>query len=182
VILFSALRAEVSHKLLYMWLLSIVVSTVYSYSWDVLKDWGLGERGAKLLRKKLIYKIPLVYYAVMISNFIMRFMWTLTISPESTGIVMNPTAFSAILAAVEIVRRSIWNIFRLENEQLNNTEHFRAVSVVVPPMQQRHDVGHKFVKWLKSLATELKSEDDPMSFNPWVDGEESSFTSTNWVN
>lgn len=38
-------------------------------------------------------------------------------------------AFSAILAAVEILRRAVWNLFRLENEQVNNVGRFRAVDV-----------------------------------------------------
>ena len=52
-------------------------------------------------------------------------MWTLTISPESVGIVLNPVIFSAILAAVEIFRRVQWNLFRVENEQINNVGKYR---------------------------------------------------------
>jgi len=72
----------------------------------------------------------------MVSNFFMRLMWTFTISPGSIGIVMNPTGFAAILAAVEIVRRAQWNLFRLENEQLNNVGKYRATNVQVPPSDQ----------------------------------------------
>ena len=44
------------------------------------------------------------------------------ISPLLTGEV-NSTLF----AFLEIVRRFIWNFFRLENEHLNNCGEFRAV-------------------------------------------------------
>ena len=66
----------------------------------------------------------------------MRLGWTLTISPGSIGIVLNPLGFAAMLATIEIVRRAQWNLFRLENEQLNNVGRFRAVNVVVPPSDQ----------------------------------------------
>jgi hypothetical protein len=65
----------------------------------------------------------------MVSNFFLRLMWTLTISPGSIGIVMDPTSFAAILAAVEISRRAQWNLFRLENEQINNVGKYRAFNV-----------------------------------------------------
>jgi hypothetical protein len=67
----------------------------------------------------------------MATNFIMRLGWTLTISPGSIGIVLNPLVFATMLSTIEIVRRAQWNLFRLENEQLNNVGHFRAVNVIV---------------------------------------------------
>jgi len=54
-------------------------------------------------------------------------MWTLTISPESTRGLIHPDIFSTLLAAIEITRRAIWNLFRLENEHLNNVDNFRAL-------------------------------------------------------
>lgn len=38
--------------------------------------------------------------------------------------------FSALLSGLEIIRRAIWNMFRLENEQISNAEQFRAVNVI----------------------------------------------------
>jgi hypothetical protein len=69
-----------------------------------------------------------------VSNLILRLAWALTISPESIGIVMDPVLFTSILAGIEIARRAQWNIFRLENEQLNNIEKYRAIEVTVPLM------------------------------------------------
>ena len=56
-------------------------------------------------------------------------MWTLTISPDAVHL----DAFVTILAVVEITRRAIWNIFRLENEQLNNCGKFRALKGNIHP-------------------------------------------------
>jgi hypothetical protein len=69
-----------------------------------------------------------------VSNLLLRLAWALTISPESLGIVMDPVLFTSLLATIEVARRAQWNIFRLENEQLNNTEKYRAVEVAVPLM------------------------------------------------
>jgi hypothetical protein len=40
------------------------------------------------------------------------------------------------LAAVEIVRRAQWNIFRVENEQINNVGKFRAVKEIPIPLEK----------------------------------------------
>lgn len=40
-----------------------------------------------------------------------------------------------LIAVIEIVRRFIWNIFRLENEHLNNCGQFRAVRDIPLPYE-----------------------------------------------
>jgi len=117
---------------LVLWILSILTSTCYTYTWDIKKDWGLGMRSNQYLRPRLLYRNKKFYYAAMVANLIMRFMWTLTISPQAMGIIINPILFATILAGVEIVRRALWNLFRLENEQLSNVGKFRAINLSLP--------------------------------------------------
>jgi hypothetical protein len=136
---------------LYAWLLSIIVSTAYTFIWDVLRDWGLWQSDSGYLRKKLIFKKPVIYYFAMVANLFMRLMWTFTISPESLGIVMSELTFASILAIVEIIRRAMWNLFRVENEQLNNVGKFRAVNVQVPPTEQE-SIGHALTPPLKTVS------------------------------
>ena len=52
------------------------------------------------------------------------------------GLILNPAMLAAILATVEIARRVQWNLYRLENEQLNNVGKYRAVNIQVPPLDQ----------------------------------------------
>jgi hypothetical protein len=68
-----------------------------------------------------IYLTQQLYYIAIVTNFAARWLWTLTVSPESLGIYseLNPLIFATILAAIEIIRRAQWNIFRVENEQIN---------------------------------------------------------------
>lgn len=46
---------------------------------------------------------------------------------------MNKILLDTSLAMLEILRRVIWNVFRLENEQLNNCGLFRATKDIPLP-------------------------------------------------
>lgn len=111
-----------------LWLVAVFLGTLYTFSWDLLKDWSLLQSGAKhrFLRSQLLYPTPW-YYAAIILNLGMRLMWTLTISPDAVRGVLHPDVFALVLALVEMTRRAMWNLFRLENEQLNNCGKFRAL-------------------------------------------------------
>ena len=56
-------------------------ATLYSYSWDIYMDWGLlrskapGKYG---LREKMNYH-QYFYYFAMVTDFILRFEWVLTL-------------------------------------------------------------------------------------------------------
>lgn len=117
------------------WFVSIFVSTVFTFAWDVIKDWSLGQRSVKhcLLRSELLYPTPW-YYTALLMNLGMRLMWTLTISPEAVRGTLHPDVFAFILAIVEVTRRAVWNMFRLENEQLNNCGKFRAIKDIPLPL------------------------------------------------
>jgi hypothetical protein len=64
----------------------------------------------------------------------MRVLWTLTISPEAINSLLHPDLFTTLLAAIEIYRRCLWNLFRVENEQLNNIGKFRALNDMPLPL------------------------------------------------
>ena len=47
-----------------LWIISMVASTLYTYSWDLFMDWGLLRRnGYKLLREETVYpsKVLIAY-------------------------------------------------------------------------------------------------------------------------
>ena len=102
------------------------VSTLYAFWWDLRMDWGLGDgdkqSGHRFLRKELRFP-PLAYYMAISSNFVFRISWAFALFPSAA----NLHYFNLPLAAVEILRRCIWNVFRLENEHLNNCGKFREV-------------------------------------------------------
>eukprot|EP01122_Echinamoeba_exundans_P013346 TRINITY_DN581_c0_g1_i1.p1 TRINITY_DN581_c0_g1~~TRINITY_DN581_c0_g1_i1.p1 ORF type:complete len:942 (+),score=153.67 TRINITY_DN581_c0_g1_i1:915-3740(+) len=119
-----------------IWFLCVFAGTVYSFVWDVIKDWSLGSISNvrhKFLRSELLYPTAW-YYTALIMNLGMRLMWTLTISPEAVRGTLHPDLFAYVLALVEMTRRAVWNMFRLENEQLNNCGKFRAIKEVPLPL------------------------------------------------
>eukprot|EP01084_Bolivina_argentea_P013344 25009_1 len=108
------------------------ISTLYAYSYDIYKDWGLlhwnENKKHKLLRKEITFP-ALYYYIAMILNLVFRIAWAVSLYPASFGIynyhLMHYVKLPLNLA--EIVRRIIWNVFRMEHEHLNNCGDFRVV-------------------------------------------------------
>ena len=72
-----------------------------------------------LLRDTLFFP-HLVYYIAMPLNFILRFAWVVTISSNLFGLSFDQTFFVLFMSSLEIIRRGIWNIFRIENEHTSN--------------------------------------------------------------
>lgn len=138
VVIFATLSRERSHvyessfqnPFFIMWIFSMCICSVYTYTWDVKMDWGLFDANAskeyKCLREEIVYSTPKYYYFAIVEDFILRFGWTLSVSLTEVGIV-HADLMMSILAPLEIFRRFVWNFFRLENEHLNNCGEFRAV-------------------------------------------------------
>lgn len=128
-----------STALLVLWALCALSSSSFSLYWDLVKDWGLMQPDSPtyLLRSKLLFS-PIVYYWAIATNAVMRVVWIVNISPNTFGINLSPPFLTMLVAAIEIGRRFQWNVFRLENEFLNNCGKFRAVNVVPIPFA---DVG-----------------------------------------
>ncbi len=96
------------------WICALVVRTVYSYAWDLVKDWGLLQGAAVgWLRPRLLFPRR-AYYTAMVLNLIGRTIWSLAISPHYCLLGCTLT-----FGIVEIIRRSIWIVFRVENEYLH---------------------------------------------------------------
>eukprot|EP00727_Mastigamoeba_balamuthi_P008795 m51a1_g4538 hypothetical protein (685) ;mRNA; r:40024-43008 len=124
--------------LLSLWIIAATANTAYSYAWDLTQDWGLVVRGSKnwLLRDNLQYRHKWIYYVCMALNLVLRMCWTLTISPEffKIGRRMSTDAFTTILSILEIARRGMWNIIRVEKEHLENCTHHTATRNIRLPL------------------------------------------------
>eukprot|EP00826_Nyctotherus_ovalis_P020850 TRINITY_DN1661_c0_g1_i4.p1 TRINITY_DN1661_c0_g1~~TRINITY_DN1661_c0_g1_i4.p1 ORF type:complete len:407 (+),score=83.12 TRINITY_DN1661_c0_g1_i4:871-2091(+) len=106
-----------------------LIATIYSYIWDLTMDWGLLRSSTRnfLLREKILYP-PKYYYFAMTTNFILRFTWVLTLF---TGSFLYTTQecnhlLLLFLGLAETYRRTQWSLFRVENENVNNFEKYRA--------------------------------------------------------
>jgi len=122
--------SSTSNPFFYCWIIALVISSCYTYSWDVMVDWGLfssdSPKETPFLREEIVYSSPYYYYFAIVQDLILRFGWTMSISLTELGIA-NSDLMLSILAPLEIYRRFVWNFFRLENEHLNNCGEFRAV-------------------------------------------------------
>eukprot|EP01117_Protostelium_nocturnum_P006423 TRINITY_DN2314_c0_g1_i2.p1 TRINITY_DN2314_c0_g1~~TRINITY_DN2314_c0_g1_i2.p1 ORF type:complete len:699 (-),score=213.39 TRINITY_DN2314_c0_g1_i2:40-2040(-) len=117
------------------WAASFCVATIYVYVWDIVMDWGLGLPRNRtrflFLRNNLVFR-PFVYYLIIFLDGIGRFSWTwaLTATPIPG---LNKVYYPLVFAGIEIFRRSMWGIIRVENEHLKNCVKYRALREVVLP-------------------------------------------------
>lgn len=84
-LVFSFLWKNGSSNIFAGWLTFAIISTIYSYVWDLKIDWQLLDRKAEycLLREKLTY-LPRNYYIFMFLNLILRLAWVTTLSQNIT--------------------------------------------------------------------------------------------------
>ncbi|KAI7731335.1 hypothetical protein M8C21_011220 [Ambrosia artemisiifolia] len=111
------------------------VATIFNTYWDIVMDWGLLCKDSEnpWLRDKLILPNRFVYFIAMVLNVVLRLAWMQTVLDFHEAPFLHRNALIAIVASLEIIRRGIWNFFRLENEHLNNVGKFRAVKSVPLP-------------------------------------------------
>ena len=122
-------------KFVYLWIGFALISTIYSYSWDLKMDWGLlqNNRKNRFLRDKLIYPRNQIYYFAIVVNLFLRFAWVLTISPGLVSTIMRPELFTLIIGSLEMLRRAIWNFLRVEKEFILNSYNYQALEIYVLP-------------------------------------------------
>eukprot|EP00388_Colpodella_angusta_P018399 GDKJ01045794.1.p1 GENE.GDKJ01045794.1~~GDKJ01045794.1.p1 ORF type:complete len:671 (+),score=158.42 GDKJ01045794.1:2-2014(+) len=124
-----------AHGGLLIYVLSYLVATVYSYFWDITKDWGLACTPDSFLRDRSLY--PAQFYIVSsVLNLIGRLSWTFTLAPPVSlgwrGVkgyraALNSEILIFIISVVEICRRALWTTLRIENEHLTNAGRYRAM-------------------------------------------------------
>ncbi|CAN8265970.1 unnamed protein product [Cochlearia groenlandica] len=114
------------------------IATLFNTYWDIFKDWGLMNRNSKnpWLRDKLLVPHKSIYFIVMVVNVVLRLAWMQTVLGIKEAPFLHKRALAAVVISLEIVRRGIWNFFRLENEHLNNVGKYRAFKSVPLPFQE----------------------------------------------
>ncbi|KAD4981858.1 hypothetical protein E3N88_18529 [Mikania micrantha] len=101
-----------------LWLLSSFLNSLYSFYWDITRDWDLScfTRIFKFTKphlvSQLIYGQNWVYFWVIGSNLILRCTWTYKLSAHLRH--NHLTVFA--ITTLEIFRRFQWAFFRVENE------------------------------------------------------------------
>lgn len=112
------------------WVAACLLNSLYSFYWDVAKDWDLTlfsearERDSPDhpfgLRRKLLVHKPGVYYAVIAMDLVLRCTWMLKLSPR----LEYMTDFEGsifMIQFLEVFRRWVWIFFRVETEWIRST-------------------------------------------------------------
>ncbi|KAI3900717.1 hypothetical protein MKW92_003351 [Papaver armeniacum] len=126
--------------LLVMAWISAIISAVAAIYWDLVLDWGLLRRNSKnpWLRDKLLVSQKSVYFVAMVTDVLLRFAWLQTVLNIQVSF-LHKEAMVALVACLEIIRRGVWNFFRIENEHVNNVGKFRAFTTVPLPFNYDED-------------------------------------------
>ncbi|XP_058224454.1 uncharacterized protein LOC131333754 [Rhododendron vialii] len=101
-----------------LWLLSSVLNSLYSFYWDVTRDWDLSgfTRIFKFSKPNifshLLYGRKWVYLWVIGSNLVLRCTWTYKLSAHLRHNYLTVFAITAL----EMIRRFQWVFFRVEKE------------------------------------------------------------------
>lgn len=131
VIILSALQRSwgPSASLYRAWIAACAVNSLYSFYWDVAKDWDLTlfssarERNAPDhafgLRRRLYIGPPNTYYGVILLDLMLRCTWSLKLSPHLDHIADFESSIF-IIEFLEVFRRWVWIFFRVETEWIRN--------------------------------------------------------------
>ncbi|XP_049403834.1 phosphate transporter PHO1 homolog 10-like isoform X3 [Solanum stenotomum] len=125
-------------------ILSSLITTLFNTYWDIVVDWGLLRRKSKnkFLRDKLILHHKSAYFTAMVLDVLLRFAWLQLVLRFNVHSLRGSTV-SSIFACLEVIRRGMWNFFRLENEHLNNVGKYRAFKSVPLPFAYHEEDDHK---------------------------------------
>ncbi|KAG5953861.1 hypothetical protein E4U53_001309 [Claviceps sorghi] len=103
-----------------------IINSVYVCIWDLFMDFSLLQTRArhKGLRDILALKHQWPYYFIMIVDPMLRFVWIFyAIFTHDT---QHSTIVSFMVSFVEVLRRAMWALFRVENEHCANVAQYKA--------------------------------------------------------
>ncbi|KDO26958.1 hypothetical protein SPRG_07671 [Saprolegnia parasitica CBS 223.65] len=126
-----------------MFLLCACCNSLYSFFWDVVMDWGLCQPAPApsrdleshvvtpvqhypYLRQQLHYKSPFVYYVAMGVDGGLRILWA-TSNWEWVDLV--GAEFKVVMQVAEVLRRCMWNCFRVEWQCVKHGFELRPADV-----------------------------------------------------
>jgi hypothetical protein len=122
----------------FIWIIMYLVCTEYTSFLDVYQDWGLLRKSEHgwWLRPNIYFSKPF-YYLVILFNFIFRFGWTLSLLPVQVfeKFFLSTEFLMLIMCIMEIIRRTLWSVLRIERERAENTEKYRKIDYIPKPLQ-----------------------------------------------
>ncbi|KOS18856.1 Protein SYG1 -like protein [Escovopsis weberi] len=122
----SVYRIHRSDSNLALFITFNVINGIYCAIWDLFMDFSLLQPQSRYfyLRDITAFKRRWIYYTIMTVDPIFRFSWILYVI-----FTFNPryaTLVSFLVGLIEVTRRGIWALLRVENEHCSNVSHFKA--------------------------------------------------------
>lgn len=110
------------------WVAASLLNSLYSFYWDVAKDWDLTlfSKDRDLpdhpygLRRTLLVHRPPVYYAVIVIDLVLRCTWMVKLSPRMDKFSDFESSIF-LIQFLEVFRRWVWIFFRVETEWIRNS-------------------------------------------------------------
>ncbi|KAL7628844.1 protein-ER retention protein [Parahypoxylon ruwenzoriense] len=147
------------------WIAACLVNSLYSFYWDVAKDWDLtlfdelssstrgdlrmtsGQEKPFGLRWRLHVGPPALYYGVIALDLLLRCTWSLKLSPH-LGRITDWEGSIFVIELLEVFRRWIWIFFRVETEWIRNTNSMggtlEAGDILLPDYHDHNHQGPKY--------------------------------------
>eukprot|EP00759_Apiculatamorpha_spiralis_P017000 PhF_6_TR23251/c0_g2_i1/m.32644 len=100
-------------------------ASTYALAWDYLMDWGW-IKGS--VRGKM-FKSMWTYNTILAFDVFGRYYFFIDAFVTKPGL-QNDNLALYLAASLEVARRGIWSILRIENENVNNLEMYRSVDFV----------------------------------------------------
>ncbi|KAM3550488.1 hypothetical protein MY1884_008223 [Beauveria asiatica] len=125
-VLLSNYRIHRTNTNLGLFVFFSVVNSIYCSIWDLFMDFSLLQFHSRhlWLRDILALKKKWPYYFIMTIDPILRFNWILyVVLPVDAN---HSTIFSFAVALLEVTRRGMWALFRVENEHCANVGQYKA--------------------------------------------------------
>ncbi|KAK4451230.1 EXS family-domain-containing protein [Podospora aff. communis PSN243] len=102
-----------------------VVSTIYSSYWDMVMDFQLGQKQSPhYLRETLAFESEWWYKGAIVLNPILRMTWILFVIFDPS--IQHSNIVSFVVALIEVFRRGLWVVFRVESEHCANIAREKA--------------------------------------------------------
>ncbi|KAI1802757.1 EXS-domain-containing protein [Daldinia bambusicola] len=137
------------------WIVACAVNSLYSFYWDVAKDWDLtlfdsqARNSPELksfgLRRRLHVGPPALYYVVIAMDLLLRCTWSLKLSPH-LGRIADWEGSIFVIELLEVFRRWVWIFFRVETEWIRNTSvpGFDVGDIALPDYHNHNVQGPKY--------------------------------------
>ncbi|PNY23896.1 Protein SYG1, partial [Tolypocladium capitatum] len=138
-----------------------VINSIYATIWDLFMDFSLLQAQSRhfCLRDILALKRRWPYYAIMVLDPILRFSWIFY--AIFTHDAQHSTIVSLLVSVLEVIRRGMWALFRVENEHCANVSQYKASRDVPLPYRIEPLMDRASAEFSPLVQTEERRRNEP---------------------